>query len=197
MARASSSGHQLLFPPADWRPVFAVWTTQDWLSALGEWFDGNKQEREAFLQAQEAKYAVKGTGVRDLDRDRCGRLSAQPNQRDGPPCLIYLMPFLALLLPLCQRLAPFLVVPRHARNKCGNTAAPQGKAGSLASKTAPFFAARRPRTRPSSSVPRVASSTGRRGAARAGRARRSGWRRCWPAGSCCLAPRPKRWINPV
>ena len=28
MAQHSNSGHQLLLPPADWCPVFAVWTTQ-------------------------------------------------------------------------------------------------------------------------------------------------------------------------
>ena len=38
MARNSNSGHQLLFPPANCCPIFAVWTTQGYSSypkALG------------------------------------------------------------------------------------------------------------------------------------------------------------------
>eukprot|EP01052_Picozoa_sp_SAG31_P000140 SAG31_NODE_4_length_45662_cov_15.654622_24_plen_370_part_00 len=39
-----------------------------WVKAMHDWLDSHAQEQATFLAAQEAKYAVKGTGVRDLDR---------------------------------------------------------------------------------------------------------------------------------
>jgi uncharacterized membrane protein YgcG len=40
---------------------------REWMQVMREWLDGHKKEQAEFKAKQEAKYAVKGTGVRDLD----------------------------------------------------------------------------------------------------------------------------------
>jgi hypothetical protein len=45
----------------------SIESKREWMQAMREWLDGHKKEQQEFKAKQEAKYAVKGTGVRDLD----------------------------------------------------------------------------------------------------------------------------------
>ena len=44
-----------------------VESKREWMLVMRNWLDGHKKEQQEFKAKQEAKYAVKGTGVRDLD----------------------------------------------------------------------------------------------------------------------------------
>lgn len=45
----------------------SIESKREWMLAMRDWLDGHKKEQQEFKARQEAKYAVKGTGVRDLD----------------------------------------------------------------------------------------------------------------------------------
>ena len=47
------------------------------------WLDGHREEQEQFKQRQEAKYAVKGTGVRDLDYDGAAEKKGERKLKRG------------------------------------------------------------------------------------------------------------------